>query len=204
MQLSQIFTAPLSHWVRDQFLWLDPITGEAIADNLVDTEKDQHAYIRTGFYFERAWQHLPAGVDIETGRQWVDIPDWAFATAETAEGVAQMLRDAMQELNYAIVRVGANNPRAPYSRLPLVVHLSSSAGGQLMVNAGLIAFYVARHCSYDPTSGKIRRNYTTALGPIVESLRLELSGSAADNNRLVASLAGLEGAPNKFQVVASR
>lgn len=197
-------TAPMSHWVRDAMMWLDPITGEAIADNLLDTEKDMHAYIRTGFFFERAWQQLPAGVNIDTGRQWIDIPDWAFASPETAERVAQLLRDAMPELNYARVTEGGNNPRAPYSRLPLVVHLSSSSGGQLMCNAGLIAFYVARHCSYDPTSGIIRRNYTTALGPIVEALRLELAGSAANNNQLVASLAGLEGAPNKFQIVASR
>jgi hypothetical protein len=110
----------------------------------------------------------------------------------------------MPELNYARVIEGAQLAMAPYSRAPLVIHLSSSRGGQVVVNAGLVAFYLARHCSYDPTSGQVRQAYRQALGPIVESLRLELSGSAADNNRVVASLGGLEGVPNKFLVMAQR
>lgn len=199
---------PAEHWVKDNHLWLDPLNGEAIAENILEhgdtPAQNRVAYIRTGFFFERTFQQLPDPVNMETGRQMVDIPDWAFAAPGTAQAVAALLADAMPELNYARVIEGAQLKMAPYSRKPLVIHLSSSRGGQVVVNAGLIAFVLARYCSYDPTSGRIRRNYGTALAPIIEAFRLELSSSAADNNRVVAGLAGLEGAPNKFMVMAQR
>jgi hypothetical protein len=195
--MERIFFEPMAHWVRDSNLWLDPVTGEAISENILDSDTMAKAYIPSGFFFDRAYQRQPNPVMMETGRVMVDIPDWAFASAQTAEQVASFLRDAMPELNYALVREGAQNERAPYSQRPRVVFLSSSRGGMAVVNAGLVAHALARHASYDPTSGQVRRNWKVALGELVAHIRLQLSESAAQNNQVVD--AGAEAAA-KFQV----
>lgn len=195
--MERIFFEPMAHWVRDSNLWLDPVTGEAIAENILDSAEDKRAYIPSGFFFDRAYQLQPHVVMMETGRVMVDIPDWAFASAQTAEVVAALLRDVMPELNYAIVREGAQNERAPYSQRPRVVFLSSSRGGMVVVNAGLVAHGLARHRSYDPVSNTIRKHFGPVLEQLVVHIRLQLADSAAQNNRVVD--AGAEGAP-KFQV----
>lgn len=200
------YTKPLAHWVRDSNLWLDPIAGEAIAENILDSAKDERAYIPTRFFFEQALQAQPDPVSMETGQVVADIPDWAFATAETAQRIATLLAAAMPELNYARVILGQQNARFPYVSVgrgpikPRVLHLSSTWGGQIVINAGLVAWTMARHMSVEPQTGKVREHWGPSLDNLADHFREELRESADAGELLaVAPIAG-----DKFAVVPSR
>jgi len=200
------YTKPLAHWVRDSNLWLDPIAGEAIAENILDTAADERAYIPTGFCFEQALQAQPDPVNMETGQVVADIPDWAFATAETAQRIADLLGAAMPELNYARVILGQQNARFPYVSVgrgpirPRVLHLSSTNGGQVVINAGLVAWTLARHMSVEPQTGQVREHWGPSRDALAETFRDELRRSADVGQLLaVAPIAG-----DKFAVVPSR
>lgn len=200
------YTKPLAHWVRDSNLYLDPIAGEAIAENILDSAKDDRAYIPTGFFFDQALQSQPDPVNMETGQVVADIPDWAFATAETAQRIATLLGAAMPELNYARVIWGQQNARFPYVSVvrrpiqPRVLHLSSTWGGQIVVNAGLVAWTLARHMSVEPQTGQVREHWGPSLDALVEVFREELRNSAeAGELKAVAPIAG-----DKFAVVPTR
>jgi len=199
------YTEPKAHWVEDPLnrLWHDPITGEAIAVNLLDSAADKRAYIPTGFFFERAFQIQPDPLSLDSGIRLVDIPDWAFATAESAQWIAELLGAEMPELNYARVVAGRQLSRFPYVTigpdgngtplLPRSILLSSTHGGSIIVNAGLIAFQLARYFSVDPATDKVRPSWELTLRDLVDELRDELEHSAEEGiGQMPALLPGNE------------
>lgn len=201
--MPKFYTSPQSHWVRDRNLWLDPVVGEAICQNLLDSETGASAYIPTGFFFEGAWQLQPDPQNLDGGALMADISDWAFATEETAQRIAELLGAEMPELNYARPVRGIQLSRYPYMDSkkqplrPMCVALSSTRGGSIVINAGLVASTLARYFSYDPTSGNVRHSWEGALGDLIDELRDELEHSAEER---ISAMPALLPGNEKFAV----
>lgn len=141
----------------------DTETGEAICNG-----------IRTGWFFERPKQVVPAPDNPETGLQRVEVTPWAFATASTAQRVLEAIwRHTLMpcELFH-----GDPNEHFPISAPMRHIGVQGQPR-RVAVNAGLIASQIARTTARlgDGLGGfKIVQNQNAAIGQAIFALLREI------------------------------
>lgn len=130
----------------------------------------------TGWTFEFVMQGLPApGENIDTSRQFQLVTPWAYATSETANRIATLMR-----LNTGRpMRVEFGDENAAFPTTVRQRYISASDGRRkASVNAGLVASQIARTTAWvSDGQGGMRRvqNSAAAIAEALATIERELT-----------------------------
>ena len=160
--MPEYYTERLPHWHNHLNLLFDPITGEAIAVNVIDGEK--RIYIPTGLFFERVIQMQldEHGQPLAGSETWAKAQPWGWATEGTANEMLALLAAAMPQAQLSI-GYGDVNTRFPFyypdGALARQREIHVKVNDQVVrLNAGLTAQTFARYITVDPATDKVRRS----------------------------------------------
>ena len=159
--MPEYYTERQAHWHNHLNMMYDPITGEAIAINMVD---GRALYIPTGYFFERVIQMQldEHGQPLVGSEMWARAQPWGWATLNTALDVLRLLARELPEAR-CVIGWGDVNTRFPFYNVEgevarqAEIHITLG-DVTLRRNAGLIAQTIARYMTVDPASGKVRRS----------------------------------------------